>query len=416
MNIGIYLQTWHVGGVATFCQRLAYGLRKLGHSPCLILATPYGKRDEAGRLAYERLVQAAPSPIHCLHLNAFHPRERGWRAAELIARLNCEAIFLSSHQAVLEALPFLRRTAALIGIAHTDDPDSYADFCRAEPSCAAYVGVSNAILEALQSRRKVLPPEAIHRIPYGVAAAPGLAPPPVGAARILTVCRLVRGQKRVLDLPPIWRQYVTKGGTGTLTLCGPGEEATRLRRAFAEEIRRGRVMLTGAVPIERMAEVYGAHDILLNVSAYEGLPLVVLEAAMAGLYPLVSRTRSGHPEILECLGEGRLCEIGDIDGFATALHDLSLRLDFVRAVRPRLRERVQAHYSLSRMVDSYAQLATEAGRGRSPLGLQFADGELQLPRPTVDVFRRLVRRWQYGRHYGWRRDAGNRRDGGRAGG
>jgi glycosyltransferase involved in cell wall biosynthesis len=339
--------------------------------------------------------------VVCLHLNAFHPKERGWRAADQIATLECEAIFLSAHQAVVGSLPFLRHSAALIGIAHTDDEDSYGEFRAAEPYCAAYVGVSSAITATLQSLRRALPRPAVRQIPYGVPPAAIRAEVAPGPARILTVSRLVQRQKRVLDLPLIWRQYLAKGGNGTLTICGPGEETARLRAAFAEDIRCGRVTLTGAVPLERMPQIYAAHDILLSVSAYEGLPLVVLEAAMAGLYPIVSRTRSGHPEILDCLGEGRLCDIGDLGGFAAALLEISFRLDRVRALRPRLRARAQEHFNLSRMVEAYAQLAAETVRTRSQVRPDLLPAEMNLPRPKVDLLRRLARRWQYSRHYGW---------------
>jgi glycosyltransferase involved in cell wall biosynthesis len=399
MKIGIYVQTWHVGGVAVFCERLARGLQEAGHSPLLILATPYGKRDEAGRLAYARLIRTTPFPVVCLHLNAFHPKERAWRAADLIAALQCEVIFLSAHKALAGALPFLRHQATLIGIAHTDDEDSYAEFCAAEQFCAAYVGVSTAITETLQSLRKSLPQTAVRQIPYGVPFTPSQAAPAPRPARILVVSRLVQRQKRVLDLPLVWRRYVTKGGNGTLTICGSGEEQERLRAAFVDEIHNGQVAVTGAVPLERMPEVYASHDVLLSVSAYEGLPWVVLEAAAAGLYPVVSKIRSGHPEILECLSEGRVCEVCDIDGFATALVDVCNRIESVRTLRPVLSTRVQAKFGLPQMVKSYLQLAGDALETGSLTRLQRPASETKLARPRVDFVRRLIRRWQYGRHY-----------------
>src|SRR5438128_452715 len=97
MKIGVYVQTWHVGGVAAFCERLSRGLHDLGHSVCLILSTPFGKRDSAGRRAFEKLVRESPFPIICLHLSRFHPRERPWRAADAIAALGCDTLVLSSH-------------------------------------------------------------------------------------------------------------------------------------------------------------------------------------------------------------------------------------------------------------------------------------------------------------------------------
>src|SRR5215471_12225542 len=118
------MQTWNVGGIASFCERLAWGLHDLGLSPVLLLATPYGKRDAAGRLAYEQLADTTAFPVHCLHLSAFHPKERGWRAADKIAGMNCAAVFLSSHRSILGALPALESRTVLIGIAHNDDEDT----------------------------------------------------------------------------------------------------------------------------------------------------------------------------------------------------------------------------------------------------------------------------------------------------
>ena len=336
----------------------------------------------------------------CFHLSAFHPKERGWRVADRIAARNLDAVLLSNHLPIVGALSLLVNTTTLVGIAHTDDDESYAEFQASAPFCCAYAGVSAAITAELKSLRPGDSGCLVRHIPSGVPAATVAERDASEPARFLAVCRLVHRQKRVLDLPPIWRQYRARGGNGSLTICGPGAEESRLREEMAEEIRAGRVTITGAMPLERMAEVYRRHDVLLSVSAYEGLPLTVLEAATAGLYPVLSRTRSGHAEILAVLGEGKLCEIGDTAGFASALGEVEGRLLSVRSLRRIIGERARSRFGLGTMIENYGQLAAEA------VELRARDRPKPLPpgeharRSKADFLRSFLRRWQYRRHYG----------------
>ncbi len=400
INIGVYVQTWHVGGVAAFCERIAEGLQRLGCNTRLILSTPFGKRDLAGRHAYEKLLERKLCLVHCLHLNAYHPNERPWRAAGQIAALECDALLLSSHHTICPSLADLAPRTALVGIAHNDDDDRYAEFQASHEYCAAYVGVSAAIADSLKqlSKKPGLP---VHHIPCGVPinSAPGAVPTTL-EPRILTVCRLEQRQKRVLDLPLVWRQYRERGGTGHLTICGPGEEEARLREAFASDIQAGRVVMTGAVELQQMPAVYAGHDIVLSVSAYEGLPIGVLEATTAGLLPVLSETRSGHREIIEAVGAGRLCPIGDTEAFAYALLEISSDLPRLRAGRQPIRDKARARFSLEVMVQSYAQLLSTLVSARQ--AQPHSPPPPILRRPKVDFLRSFVRRWQYSRHYDWR--------------
>ena len=401
MRFGIYLQTWHVGGVAAFCERLAQGLHKLGHTACLVLSTPFGKRDASGRAAYETFIKSSPGPVSCLHLNALHPKERAWHAADAIATLNLDVLLLSSHAPLAEAWARLCLNTPLIGIAHNDDEDTYAEFQATEAYCDAYVAVSAAIFKTLAER----PSQAIRaHIAYGVPPAPPGASNEPGAAeaRVLAVCRLDQRQKRVLDLPLIWGQFRRAGGKATLSICGSGPEESQLQQAFAGEIRSGGIKMLGAIPLNRMPEIYARHDLLFSVSAYEGLPLSVLEAAMHGLWPLLSRTRSGHPEIVAALGAGQLCATGDVNGFAAALLTATGNLDRLRQLRPMIQSTARARFGLDRMVQGYAELGTEVCMRRAaqvrPMPVYAADPM----RPRADFLRRFIRKWQYSRHYGWR--------------
>ena len=403
MKIGIYVQTWHVGGVAAFSERLAVGLNDLRHSPCLVLSTPYGKRDPAGRCSYDTLLRSGGCPIVCLHLNVFHPKERAWRAADAIAALELDVLFLSAHGPLAEAWARLCPGTPLIGIAHNDDEDTYAEFKATEAFCDAYVAVSTAILSKLEGLAQSAPQTRRVHIPYGVPIQPVVSEGPCSAeARVLAVCRLDQRQKRVLDLPVIWSQYRRGGGKATLSICGTGPEERRLEQAFADEVESGGVKILGAIPLDRMPEIYAQHDLLISVSAYEGLPLSVLEAATHGLWLLLSNTRSGHPEIVETLSAGCLCGVGDVGAFAAALRQATDDLQHIRGLRRGIQTTARTRFGLERMVGDYADLGQHVLARRVAQGSPLPTRQSPVTRPRADFVRRFIRKWQYSRHYGWR--------------
>jgi len=404
MKIGVYVQTWHVGGVAAFCERLALGLQRLGHAPCLLLATPFGKRDPAGRSSYHRLLELDRFPVKCLHLSAFHPSERAWRAADVISALACDALLLSSHGPLAGAWARLCGTTPLIGIAHNDDEDTFAEFRACEAYCDGYAAVSRTIFQTLEALAPRGSPAELRHVPYGVPITPAPSPAPESRqGRVLAVGRLEQRQKLVLDLPLIWEEYRRRGGLATLTICGSGPEEPALRQAFVRELDNGGVCLRGAVALDQMPALYAQHEVLLSVSAYEGLPISVLEATTQGLFPLLSKIRSGHQEIVDAVGAGRVCAVGDIAGFASALVDITSvtgRAE-LRQTRPHIRTRACSLYGLERMVKEYADLAARICQGRAARRAGRDDKTDLGPRPRVDFVRAFIRKWQYSRHYGW---------------
>ena len=65
------------------------------------------------------------------------------------------------------------------------------------------------------------------------------------------------------------------------------------------ETARGRVILTGFIPPERIPQAYLLGDIFVGPSQIkEGLGMVFLEAAAAGL-PIIATRRGGIPEIVQ---------------------------------------------------------------------------------------------------------------------
>lgn len=102
-----------------------------------------------------------------------------------------------------------------------------------------------------------------------------------------------------------------------------------------------------------------AADVFAMPSLWEGLPLAVIEAMLAGRAIVASRT-SGIPEAIEDGVHGLLIPPGDVDALADALARLlsnpALRADLGK----RARERAEREFTIDAMTDAYERLYRSA--------------------------------------------------------
>ncbi|HYM60950.1 MAG TPA: glycosyltransferase family 4 protein [Thermoanaerobaculia bacterium] len=107
-----------------------------------------------------------------------------------------------------------------------------------------------------------------------------------GVFRLLSVGRVAQKQKRILELPGVFRSLREAGIRFAATIVGEGEERAALEAALAERSLLDVVRLTGFIPPAEVLPLYYEHDFLLNVSSYEGFSMSVIEALASGCIPL----------------------------------------------------------------------------------------------------------------------------------
>jgi glycosyltransferase involved in cell wall biosynthesis len=106
-------------------------------------------------------------------------------------------------------------------------------------------------------------------------------------------------------------------------------------------------------------ELMSAADAYVMSSAWEGMPMVLLEAAAAGL-PIVSTVVGGNDEVVRDQESGFLVPPRDPDGLGMAMARLMELPDADRrSMGERGREHVRAHYGLSRVVERWEDLYRE---------------------------------------------------------
>ncbi len=147
-----------------------------------------------------------------------------------------------------------------------------------------------------------------------------------------------------------------------LLLVGRGSLQADTQSLAASLGLDGRVRFVGTR--EDVPEFMTVADGYVMSSAWEGMPMVLLEAAAAGL-PIVATMVGGNPEVVRDGTTGYLVPPRDDEALAGAmLRLMTLPEEERRAMGGRGREEVGQHYGLARVVDRYEAVYREVLRRR----------------------------------------------------
>jgi glycosyltransferase involved in cell wall biosynthesis len=229
---------------------------------------------------------------------------------------------------------------------------------------AAIVAVAEQECETAV-RDRLAPPDRIHLIYNGVDPALDAAPDPElikfrGDGPLFGMVAGLRDQKGLPTLLDTLDLLAERGELPRFAIVGNGPFYPEVERRLTDGNLDGSVLLT---PFEGRPEPYlQALDVFVLPSYWEGLPIAVLEAMAMGL-PVIASAVGGTPEAVEDGVTGQLVPMKDpkvlADGIARLSRDPSARARMGAAGR----QRAQALFSTSVMVDSLVQLYREILRG-----------------------------------------------------
>jgi glycosyltransferase involved in cell wall biosynthesis len=344
---------WHLSGVNTFSANLARQLRSSGIDAEILLTA--AESDELGPAALPDDVPVETLPI---------PLNASWRRrwSELLAVLQSRApcVYLPNYDFDCAGIvPALPGNVVAVGIAHSDEAAYYDLIEQHGASWNAVVAVSQRIEQRLKESLPELS-DRIRTIPYGVSL-PELAitrdANACGPLRLIFAGRLDQPQKRVLDLAALMDHLESLGGGCSLEIVGSGPEESELRRRCARHLETGSVRFSGSLPHHLALERFSHADAVVLTSAFEGLPLTLLEAMARGCVPVITDFRSGAPEVVRHQSSGLIAPVGDMASLAQQV--VQIRDD--RALRNRLSASaahsvVEAGCTVESMADRYRAL------------------------------------------------------------
>ena len=198
---------------------------------------------------------------------------------------------------------------------------------------------------------------------------------------ILSIATL-QPQKGHAVLVAAARRLVERGVAIRVRMVGEGEERPALEAAIAAAGLTDRVLLLGRQPRDRIAELLGEADVVVQPSIVlpsgktEGIPVALMEALASGV-PVVATAVSGVPELVEDGVTGRLVPPGDADALADALVDLQRDPALASRLAAAGRARVHASFDLRtntrHLAERFVAVARADSRAVDPLPPESLD-------------------------------------------
>ncbi len=291
----------------------------------------------------------------------------------------------------LGAAPLLRRArpfCTILDTFHIDGPDAgYLE--RRRPWLDVLdgsAGTNQASVKRFHQRFTQATTVATRYIPNGVSVPDQERPPRDEVLRLLYVGRLAQEQKRILELPRLLDYLRALGRNFHLTVVGDGPQGQELRSALADKGLMGQVCFAGFVPPGEVADYFRTHDVLLNLSTYEGFSMSILEALAAGCVPVLTDLNCLDKTVFK---DGETCRLCPVEPLATMAAVLAgLTAADLRRLSAGARACGRA-FTSERTFAAYAQFV-DFLRERRPLSAWPADAGQRLAGP-----------WDMTRHNPW---------------
>jgi glycosyltransferase involved in cell wall biosynthesis len=136
-------------------------------------------------------------------------------------------------------------------------------------------------------------------------------------------------------------------------VVGEGPEEGKLRSLVRELGLSDSVIFTGLR--QDIPDLLAGMDLFVLASRWEGMPNVILEAMAAGRAVVASDT-GGARELVQQGETGILVPVEDVEALSSAIMNLLVKSSGLHEMGEKARDRVRAHYSLTRMVERTQEL------------------------------------------------------------
>ncbi|HVX95167.1 MAG TPA: glycosyltransferase family 4 protein [Polyangia bacterium] len=161
-------------------------------------------------------------------------------------------------------------------------------------------------------------PARVHRIDNGLEPVfMGLPPVASDSTRQLLFVGHWLPHKGTAILKSALEKLTARGVSATLTLAGTSSTESAILQELPPEWRATTEVIPRFEP-DALIALYRRHQVFVLPSAWEGIPLSMLEAMACGLCPIVARV-GGVPDVLEDGVTGRLVKSLDANALADAL-------------------------------------------------------------------------------------------------
>jgi len=232
--------------------------------------------------------------------------EEGWRCAirREFERRQIRAVVFNEHRFGEDVMWALPEGFPGANVLHADRPDGA--YYRIAAALDSYLYeswcVSPSIARKLNEVLPIARRDRVFYLPLGVPLPRDFQPARVEQGlpvHLLYSGRIIQHQKRIRDAAEFCAELDRHGVAFVFHIVGDGPELPQLRQDLRGWLSSGAVVLHGAVPYAEAMRIASLTHILLLFSAYEGLPLSLLEAMARGNLPVETDIESGISDVLQ---------------------------------------------------------------------------------------------------------------------
>jgi hypothetical protein len=173
--------------------------------------------------------------------------------------------------------------------------------------------------------------------------------------RIAYAGRVIQKQKRSLDIIPLVQELEKRNLDFRLSIIGDGPELDSLKKSLSIAAQNGKVLFVGRMSQDQMEEAWKDQDIFLNVSAFEGTSVSMLEAMAAGCAPIVTHV-SGVDDVIEQGVNGFHAPVGDFQSLAGFVERLDRDRQLLAHVGNAAHRTIEERFSICDYAQKFAAL------------------------------------------------------------
>lgn len=271
-------------------------------------------------------------------------------------------IILTNNCALMHyAIPLIDPKIKTISVLHSDDARFYAIGALFSGRVFRWI----APTAGLAARFNKFVDQRFHHkirvIPHGIDRSiffPKKTKNDGSARQILFVGFL--GESKGADLlPDIFQNVAAAIPDSFLTIIGDGPLRAHLDTEFRKRGLQKRILMQGATTLDETAKIMRASHILLLPTNLEGFGMVIVEAMMCGVVPVVSRLTGITDQLVHEGETGLLVTQLDISGFAEAVKRIHGDSRLYHAMSLNARRVAADTFSVDSMIDRYEALFVE---------------------------------------------------------
>ena len=284
-----------------------------------------------------------------------------FRTADLVNAIIPDIILTNNCALMHYTIPLIDPKIKTISVLHSDDSRFYAIgalfperiFRWIAPTIGLATRFQRFINKKLYGKIRVIP-HGINRTRFF----PKRTQKDDSACQILFVGFL--GESKGADLlPDIFQRVATVIPESFLTIIGDGPLKVHLDAEFRKRGLQKRVLMRGVASADETATIMRTSHILLLPTNLEGFGMVIVEAMMCGVVPVVSRLTGITDQLVHDGETGILIPPHDINGFVEAVIRIHRDSDLFRAMSAKAQKVAADMYSVGMMIDRYEALFSE---------------------------------------------------------